>query len=338
MVLFFHDETIVSLRRTQDRPFRDSRYAEQLLAWQSQLRLHHRPLAFNSCAVVGSSGNLLVGRPRGALIDGHDAVFRVNYSPTRGYDEYVGRRTTVWVLAWGANTSANERILKRRKTQATVRTPRRNSSSSSSSNSSSSNDSSDSSSVATAPPLTIVHCQPSAHLGACWWHIGSRVDAFANASRLSPLAWQDLRAEIRQASGRTTIGTFPSTGALAVHVALQLCRQVSIFGFGNSSLLGSGCERVDETHEQGSPCDRYYALGPGVGLEQCVRDGARPCPREPARDYERCSQWREFRGTIAQYARGAIWGSTHDFRAEWTWLERLVTSGQLRAPCAGAEG
>ncbi len=322
MVLFFHDETNVTLRRAQDRPFRDIRFAEQLLAWQALLRQHHHPWAFDSCAVVGSSGNLLVGTPRGALIDRHDAVFRVNYAPTRGYENYVGRRTTVWVLAWGANTSANERIFKPRvhrnawhKTAAPPPPPPH--------------------ATTTATPLTtIIHCQPDRyHLGACWRHIGNSTDHFGHASRLSPLAWQDLRAEIRNASGRVTIGTFPSTGALAVHAALQMCaKPVAIFGFGNSSLLGSSCE-VEEVASEGSPCDRYYALGPGSGLEQCVSEAVRPCPR--GEEHERCASWREFRGTIAQYARGAIWGSVHDFKAEWAWLESLVASGQLHAPCAG---
>ena len=113
----------------------------------------------------------------------------------------------------------------------------------------------------------IVHCQPSAYLGACWRHIGSITDPFGNATRLSPLAWLELRTEIRKASGRVTVGTFPSTGALAVQAALKLCagRPVGIFGFGNSSTLGNSCEQ-DDGRANGSPCDRYYALGPGAGL------------------------------------------------------------------------
>ena len=114
MVLFFHDEVNLTLLRASsyDRPFRDARHADLFVAWQSTLREHWHSRRFNSCAVVGSSGSLLIGQPRGALIDQHDAVFRVNYAPTRGYEEYVGRKTTVWVLAWGANTSVNERHLR----------------------------------------------------------------------------------------------------------------------------------------------------------------------------------------------------------------------------------
>jgi hypothetical protein len=38
---------------------------------------------FDSCAVVGNSGALLQ-RETGAEIDGHAAVFRINYAPTQG--------------------------------------------------------------------------------------------------------------------------------------------------------------------------------------------------------------------------------------------------------------
>mmetsp|Transcript_52101 Transcript_52101/g.166150 ORF Transcript_52101/g.166150 Transcript_52101/m.166150 type:complete len:563 (+) Transcript_52101:165-1853(+) len=49
---------------------------------------------WRSCAVVGWSG-LLSRMPLGAKIDEHDAIFRFNDAPTKGYEEYVGRRTTI---------------------------------------------------------------------------------------------------------------------------------------------------------------------------------------------------------------------------------------------------
>ncbi|XRB24802.1 glycosyltransferase family 29 protein [Pseudoscourfieldia marina] len=58
---------------------------------------------FESCAVVGNSGKLLFGRRReddgqvehfGREIDEHGAVFRINGAPTRGFEKYVGARTT----------------------------------------------------------------------------------------------------------------------------------------------------------------------------------------------------------------------------------------------------
>lgn len=48
--------------------------------------------------VVGSSGSLR-GRGRGAFVDGHDIVVRVNGAPVGGYEDDVGNRTDVRV-AW----------------------------------------------------------------------------------------------------------------------------------------------------------------------------------------------------------------------------------------------
>jgi len=52
---------------------------------------------FSSCAVVGNSG-LLLNSQYGAEIDSREAVFRINYAPTHGYEQYVGSRTTFDVV------------------------------------------------------------------------------------------------------------------------------------------------------------------------------------------------------------------------------------------------
>jgi len=49
---------------------------------------------FKTCAVVGNSGTLL-GKGFGAQIDAHDAVMRINYAPTKGFEKDVGRTTTM---------------------------------------------------------------------------------------------------------------------------------------------------------------------------------------------------------------------------------------------------
>lgn len=49
---------------------------------------------FRHCAVVGSSSKLLNAR-QGALIDAHDAVFRFNLAPTRGFEASVGAKETI---------------------------------------------------------------------------------------------------------------------------------------------------------------------------------------------------------------------------------------------------
>eukprot|EP00873_Tetraselmis_striata_P035514 jgi/Tetstr1/455778/TSEL_042575.t1 len=57
---------------------------------------------YESCAVVGNSG-ILSGSGFGKAVDAHDAVLRVNQAPTRGYEADVGRGTTLRVLnsVWG---------------------------------------------------------------------------------------------------------------------------------------------------------------------------------------------------------------------------------------------
>jgi len=51
-------------------------------------------IIFKSCAVVGSSGILLM-YDQGALIDAHDAVIRFNSAPTKGFEAKVGSRSTL---------------------------------------------------------------------------------------------------------------------------------------------------------------------------------------------------------------------------------------------------
>lgn len=52
---------------------------------------------FKTCAVVGNSGVVLL-RENGAEIDAHDAVFRINMAPVRGFEHYVGKKTTFNVV------------------------------------------------------------------------------------------------------------------------------------------------------------------------------------------------------------------------------------------------
>ncbi|KAJ3654917.1 hypothetical protein Zmor_014069 [Zophobas morio] len=52
---------------------------------------------FNSCAIVASAGALKDSN-LGKTIDSHDLVLRFNHAPTKGFEEDVGRKTTVRLL------------------------------------------------------------------------------------------------------------------------------------------------------------------------------------------------------------------------------------------------
>jgi hypothetical protein len=52
---------------------------------------------FSTCAIVGNSGITLL-KEYGPEIDGHDAVIRINMAPTRGFEPYVGKKTTFDVV------------------------------------------------------------------------------------------------------------------------------------------------------------------------------------------------------------------------------------------------
>lgn len=329
--LFFHDETNLTRLRVEssDRAFRTASEAA-LRSWQATLlrasptrlwltprgsatspRQHTagssrphghgagrsaRPLG--RCAVVGSSGSLLLGPPRGFLIDDrsrHDTVIRINAAPTQGFEDYAGRRTDLRVLGFLGHLRA-------------VDEPRRE---------------------RPAPSeATLVYCQPARAFTSCWLNISSSLPRYYGSSpRVSPLVWPALRASIRSVSGRTTIGTLPSTGAVAIHVAMRLCSRVAVFGFGNgSSALLNSCERESL---RGRLCERYFSLGPGAGLRRCVREAATECA---SADW-RCRRQRANHNSVREYVGGAA--RYHDIEAEWLWLEELVRSGRVEVECAG---
>jgi hypothetical protein len=86
-------EDIPAAELARDWPERTVQRLERLLPKHTDLSSKR----FNSCAVVGSSPELLLYRD-GAAIDAHDAVFRANLAVTDGFEEHSGRRTTVRVI------------------------------------------------------------------------------------------------------------------------------------------------------------------------------------------------------------------------------------------------
>ena len=52
---------------------------------------------YGTCAVVGSAG-LLLTQDFGEEIDAHDAIFRFNIAPAKGFERHVGSRTTIRMI------------------------------------------------------------------------------------------------------------------------------------------------------------------------------------------------------------------------------------------------
>lgn len=71
----------------------DRRMITKLLPVLPETDAELRGKMYASCAVVGSSGGILL-HELGQLIDGAQAVFRVNSAPTKGFEEIAGTKTT----------------------------------------------------------------------------------------------------------------------------------------------------------------------------------------------------------------------------------------------------
>jgi len=185
------------------------------------------PLAhvrFGSCAVVGSSGGILSPTPPcGREIDSHDAVWRLNAAPVRGYERYVGTRETVRVLN-AAHPGYLYRLPGAMPPHWGVR-------------------------PADGSPIIIVSDATSPSSAEQWVQMQRRFTASAKSARpLATFVLKDhsllnyylaLHADRRQKSDTTTPKPgrgpwrpdYPSTGLLAVMLATLTCRSVSLYGF-----------------------------------------------------------------------------------------------------------
>ena len=69
-----------------------------------------QPLRYwNSCAVVGNSGSVLLGRQHGLSIDAHDVVIRLNFAPLASHQEDVGSKTQVaFINGWKLEECSND--------------------------------------------------------------------------------------------------------------------------------------------------------------------------------------------------------------------------------------
>ena len=66
---------------------------------QNTVKVVEPSMRYKTCALVGSSGTLLLDE-MGREIDEHDVVIRFNNAPTEGYEKHVGSKTTFLYLSF----------------------------------------------------------------------------------------------------------------------------------------------------------------------------------------------------------------------------------------------
>jgi len=251
-----------------------------VLAWQSAIarkqycatclggqgRFHAKILAAppgqRRCAVVGSSATLL-GAALGSEIDGADFVLRVNSAPTAGFEADVGRRTSlriVTLLPFRHLRYCSHVTEGERRRQCGGQT-------------------------ADAP--MVVYCN-TPWRGACWSDI-----ADDPVPRASPAIVERTRA-----LAKLRAAVFPSSGLLAVMMALSLCEAVSAYGFGTTAT---------------QRCAHYFGDGKG-----CVAPAAYTGRRDLAN------------ASSARRGKGRPQGGWHNFRREEEFLRSLARRGAIR--------
>ena len=224
-------------------------------------------LHHGQCAVVGSSGHLLRNR-HGRDIDASDMVFRVNAAPTHGFEPYVGSRTDLRI--WGARHDFGV----------------------------------DWGGMDNSSTNIAFYCQPVAWIGRCWHGILSERVVRA---RLSPLIWSHTRDQMRIAATASGIswrsGHFPSSGAITISLALQLCSTVMVFGVGNDSHPWN-CASASHS----PTCGKYFREGPNPYMSPS------------------CGKW----GKWWRYMQAS--DPFHDLNTEWAWLTQLYRHGRIIGP------
>ncbi|XP_051519614.1 CMP-N-acetylneuraminate-beta-galactosamide-alpha-2,3-sialyltransferase 1-like isoform X1 [Myxocyprinus asiaticus] len=173
-----------------------------------------------TCAVVGNSGNLL-GSNYGPLIDFHDVVIRINKGPTKGFEKDVGSKTTHRILypesAMDLDNNNTHLLLfpfKIRDMQWLI------------------------------SAFTIKHIT----------HTYVRVKSSINANENRVMILHPAFIKYVYDSWLQKHGRYPSTGFITIILALHMCDEVNVFGFGAKS-DGTWHHYFDRshTHYKGGP-------------------------------------------------------------------------------------
>lgn len=169
-----------------------------------------RPPSYKSCAMVGNARSLLAAE-LGAEIDKHAAVFRINQGPTIGFERFVGNKTThrmvnhKWAQAYRGNVNLQ---LEHGIMLLVSRTPWNEF-------------------LKTAH--SVRERRPDVQL---------RLLTREGVDRAGDIL-RALKLRIEQVRGLPYAGKgSPSSGFVGVHMLLQMCKKVSIYGMGDG-VVGS---------------------------------------------------------------------------------------------------
>mmetsp|Transcript_42909 Transcript_42909/g.101877 ORF Transcript_42909/g.101877 Transcript_42909/m.101877 type:complete len:346 (-) Transcript_42909:1035-2072(-) len=189
---------------------------------------------FRSCALVGSSG-VLRNTSWGARIDRNDAIFRLNNAPVVGYERDIGSRTTIRILHDFHLMRANiNKIADTESHGMVLLWPPQSKPN-------------DTRTGGPSPRISDVR-------DFLEKYSARKRRAGAPIARFSP----ELFGEVYRVLG-ILVGKFPptvpSTGFIAVITALQLCREVTVFG-----LSWGAAEASKQRHQQSgdNSAQTYY--------------------------------------------------------------------------------
>jgi len=209
--------------------------------------------AFRTCALVGNAGGLLFAR-RGAAIDAHEAILRINQGPVQGYEPWVGSRTTLrllnkkWVSVYADKNEGQAQILPFEATNSTMIVTR--------------------AARWAFERLAAVIRRERPDLRILFLSNGPLTRA-----RWMAKSFRDAAAALERLSGDGTFlyagGNSPSSGLAGLYLLLQVCSEVTIYGLGAprpySRLAGKGA----------AP---HLLLPPQCAAPAVARPGQEPSP------------------------------------------------------------
>ncbi|XP_057211009.1 CMP-N-acetylneuraminate-beta-galactosamide-alpha-2,3-sialyltransferase 1-like [Triplophysa rosa] len=157
----------------------------------------HSPSSCRSCAVVGNSGNM-IGSRYGALIDSNDFIIRMNEGPTVGYEQDVGSKTTHRIIYPESAVDMEDQT------------------------------------HLVLLPFKILDLQwlisvfTTKHIDQTYTYVRPSIKADESKVMILHPAFIKYVYE----SWLQSEGTYPSTGFISIILALHICDEVSVFGFG----------------------------------------------------------------------------------------------------------